>query len=236
MTDALRYLSQMVIPGIGETGQQKISEAKVLVVGAGGLGCPVLTYLVAMGVGTVGIIDDDTVQIQNLHRQVLYSTGDIGKLKVAVAAEKLLLQNPQILITPYADRVSADNAVTIISNYDIVIDCCDNTITRYLIDTATRQLNKPFVYGAVLQYEGQLSVFNYKKGPAYSHLFPPDSQNIGQPDCSIAGIMGFVTGAIGCMQVNEVLKLILQSPDILSGYLMTFNFLTGINRKLKIKY
>lgn len=231
-----RYFSQMTIPNIGIQGQQKISEAKILVVGAGGLGCPVLSQLTAMGIATIGIIDDDVVQLQNLHRQTLYNEADMGKPKVLVAAEKLTQQNSTVNIITYQERLTALNADTIIAHYDIVIDCCDNVATRYCIDDSCHTLNKPFVYGAVRQYQGQLAVFNYKTGPRYRHLFADPQQGLLEQDCATAGIMGFVTGIVGSMQVNEALKIILQSPDILSGYVMVMDFEKYVFRKFKINF
>jgi sulfur-carrier protein adenylyltransferase/sulfurtransferase len=229
-----RYFSQMAIPNIGMEGQQKIGEAKVLVVGAGGLGCPVLIQLTAMGIGTIGIIDDDVVQLQNLHRQTLYNEADIGKPKVTVAAEKLTQQNSTTNIITYQERLTALNADAIIADYEIVIDCCDNLTTRYCIDDSCLSVNKPFIYGAVRQYQGQLAVFNYKKGPSYRHLFTNPQQGMLEQDCAIAGIMGFVTGIVGSMQVNEAVKIILQSADVLSGYVMVMDFEKYVFRKFKV--
>ncbi len=230
-----RYFSQMAIPNIGMEGQQKISESKILVVGAGGLGCPVLSQLTAMGIGTIGIIDDDLVQLQNLHRQTLYNEADVTKPKVLVAAEKLTQQNSAITIITYQERLTALNANTIIANYDMVIDCCDTVATRYCIDDSCHTLNKPFVYGAVRQYEGQLAVFNYKQGPRYRHLFNNPQQSMLEQDCATAGIINFVTGIVGSMQVNEAVKIILQAADVLSGYVMAMDFERYVFRRFKVR-
>lgn len=230
-----RYASQMIIPGMGTEGQQKIAAAKVLVVGAGGLGCPVLSYMAAMGIGTIGIADNDKVQLQNLHRQVLYTEADIGKLKVLVAKERLQQQNSTIRIQTHQLRVAGINAAALISEYDIVIDCCDNISTRYVINDATALLGKPFIYGAVKQYEGQLAVFNYCNGPSYRDLFDENLPGITEADCTAAGIMGYVTGAIGCMQVNEAVKIILGAADVLSGVILTADFEKAVFRKFIVR-
>lgn len=235
MTDVQRYTSQMLMPEVGADGQQKIAAAKVLVVGAGGLGCPVLSYMAAMGIGTIGIADDDVVQLQNLHRQVLYTENDIGKPKVLVAKERLQQQNSTVFIQSHQQRITIENAAELIFAYDIVIDCCDNTNTRYVIDDATAAQGKPFIYGAVKQSEGQLAVFNYKNGPSYRHLFDETEQRIPEDDCASAGIMGYVTGIIGCMQVNEAVKIITGAADVLSGVILTADFQKTLFRKFTIK-
>jgi sulfur-carrier protein adenylyltransferase/sulfurtransferase len=231
-----RYLSQLVVPGIGTDGQKKIAAAKILVIGAGGLGCPVLTYLAAMGIGTIGIVDNDIVEMKNLHRQVLYNETDTGKLKVQVAREKLQLQNSGIRIVAYPERLTENNASQLFSDHDMVIDCCDNVETRYIIDQYTSDLGKPFVYGAVRQLEGQVSVFNYKDGPSYKHLFPDEELAKSELDCATAGIIGYVPGMVGCLQVNEAVKIILgDDAHILSGEILTINLHSLIFRKFKIK-
>lgn len=235
MSSALRYLSQITIPEIGYGGQQKIAAAKVLIIGAGGLGCPVLSYLTGMGTGTIGIVDNDVVEIQNLHRQVLYTEADIGQLKAVTAKEKLKGLNSNITINVYAERLSKENAHEIIRAYDLVIDCCDNAETRYLVNDITRALNKPFVYGAVRQWEGQLSVFNYKDGPSYRHLFSNEVASAEEKDCASAGITGHVTGIIGSLQVNEALKIILDGDNVLSGQVLIINLYNLEFRKFKIK-
>lgn len=236
MINKVRYFSQLIIPGIGAEGQSKIAATSVLVVGAGGLGCPVLSYLSAMGIGKIGIIDADTVEMKNLHRQVLYNEADIGKLKVQVAQQKLQAQNSEIKITIYPERLTEINAGKIIAGYSLVIDCCDNVETRYIIDRHTKMLDKPFVYGAVRQMEGQVSVFNYQNGPSYHHLFPDDQIATDEMDCAAAGIVGYVTGIVGCLQVNEVLKIILGNHEgLLSGEILTIDLQNLYFRKFKIK-
>ena len=233
--DVARYFSQIVIPGVGIEGQQALANAKVLVIGAGGLGCPVLSYLTSSGIGTIGVVDDDIVELKNLHRQVLYDESDVQQLKVIVAKEKLMQQNSTVSINAYPERLNPVNVKSIISDYDIVVDCSDNIATRYLIDDISRQLNKPFVYGAVRQMEGQVSVFNYRDGPCFAELFPDKKDFEGQPDCATAGILGYVVGLIGCLQVNEVIKMILKMDGVLSGEILSIDLGTMNFRKFKIK-
>ena len=235
MMDFKRYSSQIALPEVGLEGQKLIAEAKVLVVGAGGLGCPVLSYLVGMGVGIIGIIDDDVVKLENLHRQVLYNESDLGELKVLVAQKKLTTQNSAVKINAYTERLTDKNAVEIISNHDIVIDCSDNIETRYLIDNMTKKLQKPWVYGAVAKQEGQVAVINYKGGSCFNDLFPDASFFANQDSCSITGIMGYTTGLIGCLQVNEALQIILKSENSLNGFVLNIDLGTLVMRKLKIK-
>src|SRR6185503_14130502 len=172
-----RYQRQIILPGFGEESQQKLLKAKILVMGAGGLGCPVLQYLAAAGTGTIGIVDDDVVALNNLHRQVLYSVGDIGLSKAERAAYLLRQLNPEINIIPYNERLTVQNALTLITDFDIIVDGTDNFSTRYLINDACVLLNKPLVYGAISQFEGQVSVFNFRKNSNdeavnYRDLFP----------------------------------------------------------------
>src|SRR5690606_28035725 len=170
--DQNRYQRQLQLPGFGEAGQQKLAGAKVLVVGAGGLGVPVLQYLAAMGVGTLGVIDGDTVSRSNLHRQVIYADNDVGQLKVACCSRKLQNQNPEINFEIFPFFLSAENALSLFTNYDLVVDATDNFNARYLINDACVILGKPFVYGALQQFEGHISVFNYQGGPTYRCLYP----------------------------------------------------------------
>jgi molybdopterin/thiamine biosynthesis adenylyltransferase len=234
VTDFGRYVSQMIIPEIGVDGQVKLAQAQVLVIGAGGLGCPVLLYLVGLGIGTLGIMDADVVEMGNLHRQVLYTEADIGRPKALIAQQKLQQNNSTLAIHAYAEKLDAKNATAYIRQYDMVVDCCDNAVTRYYIDDATRQLGKPFVYGAVSQWDGQLSVFNYQGGPSYAQLFPKDS-TAPAVDCAASGIVGFTAGLLACLQVNEVRKIILNSPEICSGQLLTVNLQTIQMRRFTIK-
>lgn len=222
-----RYARHISLSEVGQVGQQKLLDAKVLMVGAGGLGCPALQYLCAAGVGTIGIIDGDTVDESNLHRQTLFSTKDIGRLKVEVAKEKLNALNPDVSITIYPETLSPKNALGIIDGYDIVIDGTDNFATRYLVNDACVKQNKPFVYGAIHKFEGQVSVFNFDSGPTYRCLFPNAPSQSQIPNCAEAGVLGVLPGVIGTLQATEAMKLILGIGESLSGKLKMVNLLSN---------
>ncbi len=228
-----RYNRQINLPEVGNKGQQKLANAKVLVVGAGGLGCAVLPYLSASGIGTIGIIDGDKVDISNLHRQVLYTEESVGKSKVEVAANHLKKQNSETNIIIHNEFLSAKNAFSIMDGYDIIIDATDNLPTRYLINDACVLLDKPFVYGSVYRFEGQVSVFNYKNGPSYRCLF---KENNHKPvNCEEAGTLSTAVGLIGMLQANEVMKMILNTGDVLSGKLLIYNTLNNQQNTIKFK-
>ena len=224
---------------LGVEGQQKLKNASVLVVGAGGLGCPVLLYLAAAGVGKIGVIDSDLVEESNLHRQILFSEKDIGKPKAEVASEVLQKQNPEVKVRAYDARLGIDNAMEVISEYDVVVDGSDNFLTRYLVNDACVIAQKTLVYGAVHQFEGQVSVFNHlhaddRRGPNYRDLFP-DPPKAGQfPNCREAGIIGIVPGIIGLLQANEVIKIILNWEGVLSGRLLIYDMRLSESRTIKI--
>jgi molybdopterin/thiamine biosynthesis adenylyltransferase/rhodanese-related sulfurtransferase len=233
-----RYHRQMILKDFGAAGQQKLLKAQVLVIGAGGLGCPALQYLAATGIGTIGIVDDDVVSLSNLHRQILYSVNDIGFLKAERAAEKLRQLNPEITIITYPERLTNQNALSIMDAYDIIIDGTDNFSTRYMINDACVLLNKPLVYGAVSQYEGQVAIFNYKKNPAekavnYRDLFPNPPKEGEVLNCAEAGVLGVLPGIIGTMQANETIKLITGIGKPLINRMLTFNTLN--NRTYEIE-
>ena len=230
----LRYSRQTILPEVGIEGQQKLTNASVLVVGAGGLGSPVLLYLAAAGVGRLGIIDADKVDVTNLQRQVIYVTGDEGKSKAETAAKHLSALNPEINIDTYPVWLSKDNALEIFSQYDIVVDGSDNFATRYLVNDACVILNKPLVFGSIFKFEGQVSVFNYKGGPTYRCLFPEPPAAGEVPNCSEIGVIGVLPGIIGTLQANEVIKIILEKGDVLSGVLYMYNALSNEVQKLKI--
>lgn len=228
-----RYKRQINLPEVGTTGQQKLINAKVLVVGAGGLGCAVLPYLVSAGVGKIGIIDEDKVDISNLQRQVLYTETSVGNSKVEAASNHLKNMNSGVEIKTYNEFLSAKNAFSVINEYDIVIDATDNLPTRYLINDACVLLDKPFVYGSVYRFEGQVSVFNYQNGPTYRCLF---KENNHKPiNCEEAGTLGTTVGLIGMMQANEVLKFILKTGDLLSGKLLIYDTLKNTQNIIKFK-
>lgn len=209
----------MIVPEIGLKGQEKLSTAKVLVIGAGGLGCPALLYLSAAGVGTIGIIDFDKVELHNLHRQILYSTEDVGKSKAITAAEKLKKQNPHTNILVFDEMLSEINAEKIISQFDIVVDGSDNFLTRYLVNDTCVKLNLPLVYGSILKFEGQVAVFNYKGGKNLRDLFPepPNAEDV--PNCDENGVLGTLPGIIATMMAQETLKLIVES-EVLKNQLL----------------
>jgi sulfur-carrier protein adenylyltransferase/sulfurtransferase len=221
-----RYNRHIILPEIGIEGQEKLKAARVLVIGAGGLGCPVLLYLTAAGVGEIGIVDDDVVDESNLQRQVLYATGDIKKNKADTAVENLKAQNPHIKFTGYKERLTSANALKIIAAYDIVIDGSDNFPTRYLVNDACVILNKPLVFGSVFKFEGQVSVFNYKNGPTYRCLYPQPPAPGEVPDCSEIGVMGVLPGMVGLLQANETIKIITGLGQVLNGKVLQFNTLT----------
>lgn len=215
-----RYQRQLIIPAIGEAGQEKLKQARVLVTGAGGLGSPVLMYLAAAGVGTIGIVDFDKVSVGNLQRQVLYVTGDIGRVKAEAAAERISLLNPLIKVMQYPVRLTLENATELMAGYDITVDCSDNFTTRYLISDASRIAGIPMVYGAVYQFMGQASVFNYKGGPSYRDLFPEEIHQSDDNKTNPPGVIGVLPGIIGSVQACEVIKIISGAGDILSGRLL----------------
>ena len=217
-----RYSRQFMLDEIGVEGQIKIKEAKVLVVGAGGLGCPVLQYLGAAGVGTIGIIDFDKVEIHNLHRQILFTADDIGKPKVIAAAQKINAANPNVKCIIFNELLQESNAANIISEFDIVVDGSDNFLTRYLVNDVCVQLNKPLVYGSILKFEGQLAVFNYKGGKNLRDLYPDHPNPEDVPSCSENGVMGFVPGIIGVYMAGAVIQIILDR--YINGNLSLFNF------------
>jgi adenylyltransferase/sulfurtransferase len=227
-----RYQRQTILKGFGERGQQKLQQAKILVIGAGGLGCPALQYLVAGGVGTIGIVDDDMVSLSNLHRQVLYTTDDIDSPKAEVAASKLRRLNTEVMIVTHTVRLKNTNALDIIRQYDLVIDGTDNFASRYMINDACVLLGKPLVYGAVSQYEGQVAVFNVKDKNSvttnYRDLFPYPPKDGEVLNCAEAGVLGVLPGIIGTMQAAEVIKLITCIGEPLINRLLTYNLLNNV--------
>lgn len=221
-----RYCRNIMLPGFGLEGQKSLNKASVLIIGAGGLGCPVIQYLTAAGVGKIGIVDDDIIEETNLQRQVLYTSDDLGKAKAISAAARAIAMNPLIIIKSYQQRLTSQNALDTISEYDVIVDATDNFPARFLINDACVIKNKPWVYGAVEQYEGQVSVFNYKNGPTYRCLvkeYPDTSESL---NCAEAGVLGAVTGIIGSIMAIEVIKILTDSPDVLSGTLLSLDTLT----------
>lgn len=230
-----RYDRHIKLSEVGLEGQGKLKSAKVLVVGAGGLGCPILQYLTAAGVGTIGVIDDDVIDESNLQRQILFDDKDIGRHKVTTAIQKLKSQNPFIIFKEYRERLTNKNALDIFKIYDIVVDGTDNFSTRYLINDGCIITNKPLVYGSIYQFEGQVSVFNYNNGPSYRCLFPNPPKESQLPNCSEVGVLGVLPGVIGSFQATEVLKIILNKGVVLSGQLRIMNLLENTNLTLSVK-
>lgn len=227
-----RYNRQIILQQMGEIGQQKLQNAKVLVIGAGGLGCPLLLYLAAAGVGTIGVVDDDVVNVSNLHRQVLFTMADVGKPKAITAAAKLQELNDGIRIVAHHTFINNQNAWELIGAYDIVADGSDNFSTRYLVNDACVLLNNPLVYGAVSRFEGQLAVWNGpvingKRTANYRDLFPVPPTENEVPNCAEAGVLGVLPGIIGSMQAAEVIKLITEVGRPLTNQLQTFNLLNN---------
>ena len=232
----IRYSRHHLLEEVGHEGQLKLGKAKVLVVGAGGLGCPVLLYLAAAGVGTLGIVDGDSVSLSNLQRQVLYTTKDVGSLKAESAKNHLEALNPEITINSYPQFLDAESAITLIPQYDIVVDGTDRFDTRYLLNDACKLFNKPLVYGAIHRFEGQVSVFHYKGGPHYRCLFPKPPQADKIPTCNETGVFGVLPGMVGMVQANEVLKIILELGEVLSGKLWLYNAKKLIPQIIKFDY
>lgn len=229
-----RYIRQTSLKDFGDESQDLLLKSSVLVVGAGGLGIPVLQYLNSMGVGTLGIVEGDKIELSNLQRQVIYNEKDIGRAKLEVISDRLRAQNSDTLILGHDTFLTRDNALAIISDYDVIVDATDNFPTRYLINDACVILGKPFVYGALHGYEAQLSVFNYQNGPTYRCLFPnmPAKEEI--PDCNINGVLGVIPGIVGSLQALEVVKIISHKEKVLSGVLLIYN---GLDQSfLKIKF
>lgn len=230
-----RYSRHIILPEVGGKGQKKLKNAKVLCVGAGGLGSPVAFYLAAAGVGTIGIVDMDKVDVSNLQRQILHTTKDVGKLKVDSAKETLQSINPDVQVLTYSEKLSSKNVKKIIKDFDIVIDGCDNFATRYLVNDACYFDKKPNVYGSVFQFEGRATLFVPGDGPCYRclHPFPPPPGEV--PSCQEAGVLGVLPGLIGLVQATEAIKLILGLGNPLKGRLLLYDALSMTFREVKIK-
>jgi molybdopterin/thiamine biosynthesis adenylyltransferase/rhodanese-related sulfurtransferase/molybdopterin converting factor small subunit len=233
--DVQRYSRHLILPEVGLEGQRKLKEAKVLVVGAGGLGSPLLLYLAAAGVGTIGIVDFDMVDFSNLQRQIVHTEKDVGRKKTDSAAEKIRMINSSVKVVKYEERLTSENALSIIKDYDIVIDGTDNFPTRYLVNDACVLLGKPNVYGSIFRFEGQVSVFDARKGPCYRCLYesPPPPGLV--PSCAEGGVLGVLPGIIGTIQAMEAIKLILNEGEPLIGRLLLFDAMKMRFRELKLR-
>jgi len=226
LTDAQidRYARHILLPEVGGVGQEKLLASKVLIVGAGGLGCPVALYLAAAGVGQIGLVDFDEVDLTNLQRQILYHTADIGKLKANTAARNLKTLNPDVALNPYSEKLTEVNAEEIFADYDLVIDGTDNFETRYLVNDICVKLKKPNVFGSVLGFEGQASVF-MPDGPCYRCVFPTPPPEGAVPRCAEAGVIGVATGLVGLIQASEAIKTLLNIGESLSNRLLLIDAL-----------
>ena len=229
-----RYNRHIILSDVGQQGQDRLNTAKVLVIGAGGLGCPILQYLAAAGIGTLGIIDFDTVDVSNLQRQVLFGTSSLGINKAIAAKNRLEDLNPTISIEAISYKLTSKNALELFKDYDIIVDGTDNFATRYLINDAAILTRKPIVYGAIYKFEGQVTVFNYNQGPSYRCLFPNPPKEGAVANCSEVGVLGVLPGIIGTMMANEVIKIILGFEGVLSGRLLFYNSRTAEVTSLKV--
>lgn len=229
-----RYQRHLSLPGFGVKAQEKLKHGSVLVIGAGGLGCPALLYLAAAGVGKIGIVDFDRVDVSNLQRQVLYVESDAGQLKAEAAARRLRALNPFVEIVTYVERLTRNNALNLFRDFDVILDGSDNFGTRYLVNDACVLAGKPLVYGAIHGFEGQVSVFNWKGGPTYRCLFPEPPEPGTVPNCAEGGVLGVLPGLIGTMQACETIKLISGVGEPLAGRLLLWNALTVSTQVLKL--
>ena len=225
MNDNKRYSRQISLEEIGEEGQQKLQDARVLVIGAGGLGCPVLQNLASAGVGTIGIVDGDVVDETNLHRQLLYTLKDCGMSKVETAKKAVMELNPEIEVNVFPKFFTSQNAFEIVSDYQIIVDCTDTLAVRYLINDVAVVKKIPVVYASIYKFEGQVSVFNYKNGASYRCLFPEKEGLNVAPNCIESGVLGVLPNTLGTLQATEVLKIILEIGTVLSGKLLIYDAL-----------
>ncbi|MDW7673609.1 MAG: molybdopterin-synthase adenylyltransferase MoeB [Bacillota bacterium] len=233
--DIQRYSRHILLPEVGGKGQLKLKEAKVLMIGAGGLGSPVALYLAAAGVGTLGIVDMDVVDLSNLQRQVLHTTADVGRPKVESAKETLTAINPGIMVNAYRDRLGPDNVMELIKQYDIIVDGVDNFPTRFLLNDACVMAQKPLVEAGILRWDGMVMTIKPGEGPCYRCVFPEPPPPGSVPTCQEAGVIGAIAGVMGVLQATEVIKLILGVGQNLTGRLLTFDALQGKFREVKIK-
>jgi molybdopterin/thiamine biosynthesis adenylyltransferase/rhodanese-related sulfurtransferase/molybdopterin converting factor small subunit len=233
--EILRYSRHLIIPEVGIEGQQKLKAAKVLLVGAGGLGAPLGLYLAAAGIGRIGIVDFDVVDFTNLQRQVIHSTADVGRKKLDSAAEKMQGINPHLTVVKHETALSSENALDILKDYDLVVDGTDNFPTRYLVNDACVLLKKPNVYGSIFRFEGQATIFAYEGGPCYRCLYPEPPPPGLVPSCAEGGVLGILPGTIGLIQATEAVKLILGIGDSLVGRLLLYDALGMRFRELKLR-
>ena len=235
MVDMERHARHLVLPNVGLEGQEKLASARVLVIGAGGLGSPVLLYLAAAGIGTIGIVDDDVVEISNLQRQIIHRTEDVGSKKVDSARARLLALDPNIKVEVYPNRLNPGNAISVLKGWDVVVDGTDNIPTRYLIDDACHLLSMPWVYGSIHRFEGQVSVFSTEQSRCYRDLFPEAPPAGALQNCADAGVFGVLPGVVGSIQATEVIKRILGLETNLVGSLLLYDALEMSTRMLRFE-
>lgn len=233
--EKMRYLRQTVLPSIGIAGQEKLQNAKVLVIGVGGLGCPSALYLAAAGVGTLGLVDFDVVSLSNLQRQILYGEATLGASKIKTAQTRLQDTNPNVNLILHEEKLTAENTAAILKNYDVILNGADNFATRYLVNDACVLLKKPLIDAAILRFEGRLTVFDSANGtPCYRCIYPEAPPPHETPNCQEAGVFGALPGIIGSMQAMEALKIILGIGEILVGRLLIYDALAQKFREMKI--
>ncbi len=233
-TELERYSRHILMPQMGQEGQQRLRNARVLVIGAGGLGAPVLMYLAAAGIGTLGIIDDDTVELSNLQRQVIHGVSDVGRSKLESARASIAEINPGVEVVLHPVRLDSSNALELFADYDVILDGADNFSTRYLVNDAAAILGKPYVWGSILRFDGQVSVFWDKHGPNYRDLYPESPAPGSVPSCAEGGVFGMLCASIGAMMVTEAVKLITGVGETLLGRLLIFDALTSRWREMSI--
>ena len=233
--EILRYSRHLILPEVGMEGQRRLKNAKVLMIGAGGLGAPLGLYIAAAGIGRIGMVDFDVVDVTNLQRQVIHGTKDVGRLKIDSAADSMQDINPALKIDKYNVPLSSANALEIFKDYDVVVDGTDNFPTRYLVNDACVLLDKPNAYGSIFRFEGQATVFHHEDGPCYRCLYPEPPPPGLVPSCAEGGVLGILPGLIGCIQATETVKLILGKGNTLSGRLMLYDALNMRFRELKLR-
>lgn len=233
--EIMRYSRHLIMPEVGMDGQLKLKQAKVLCIGTGGLGAPLGLYLAAAGVGRIGLVDFDSVDLTNLQRQILFGTDDIGRPKIEAATDRLRNLNPDIQIDRFETRLTSENALDILKNYDIVVDGTDNFPTRYLVNDACVILGKPNVYGSIFRFEGQITIFGAPGGPCYRCLYPEPPPPGLVPSCAEGGVLGVLPGIVGAIQAAETLKLIIGKGEPLIGRLLLFDALAMRFRELKLR-
>lgn len=231
--ESTRYSRHLLLPEVGTEGQARLRTARVLLIGAGGLGSPIALYLAAAGIGHLGIVEDDRVELSNIQRQILYGTADIGAPKLPVAAARIAALNPHVTVTAHAVRFTAENALLLAAGYDLLIDASDNFPTRYLVNDTAVLLRKPNVSGSVLRFEGQVTCFDATRGPCYRCLYPAPPPPAAAPNCAAAGVLGVVPGLIGLVQATEAIKWILGIGETLCGRLLLVDALTVRFRELR---